>query len=173
MGELREKEQRESPSFPFPNYYRDFAGRGSGTPKSPLLSPSDPAAGRCGGEDVPGGLGIPAALELIPQSRAACHAFLVCFVCFCFNRTDGIIFSRAHALHETFQNSPRRSQWSVGGGCWGVERGGGSRSFSVVQELCNSYEKKGIKTKTKHKCTGTSSLVTQQKDPLVEIEGSL
>lgn len=158
MGELREKEQRESPSFPFPNYYRDFAGRGSGTPKSPLLSPSDPAAGRCGGEDVPGGLGIPAALELIPQSRAACHAFLVCFVCFCFNRTDGIIFSRAHALHETFQNSPRRSQWSVGGGCWGVERGGDQEVSLLFKNCATVIKKRGLKPKQNTNAPGQALL---------------
>lgn len=43
-----EKEQRESPRFLFPTFYLDFAGRGEGTPKPPLLSPSEPAAGRWG-----------------------------------------------------------------------------------------------------------------------------
>lgn len=132
-NEVGEKEQRESPRSPFPNYYRDFAGRGSGTPKSPLLIPSDPAAGRCGGKDA-AGLGIPAALELIPQSQAACHAFSVCFVCFCFNRTHGIIFSRAHVLHETFQNSPRRSPGSLGGGC--LEGEGRDQEVSVLFKNC-------------------------------------
>lgn len=132
-AELREKEQRESPRFPFPNFYRGFAGRGSGTPKPLILSPSDPAVCRCGGEDADR-LGISAALELIPQSQAACHAFLVCFVCFCFNRTNGIIFSRAHVLHETFQNSPRRSQRSLRGGC--LEGEGGNQEVSLLFKSC-------------------------------------
>lgn len=57
-NEMGEKEQRESPRSPFPNYYRDPPNVPSSVPLS--------SCGRCGGEET-SGLGIP---ELIPQSMA-------------------------------------------------------------------------------------------------------
>lgn len=86
-----------------------------------------------------------------------------CFVFFCFNRADDIIFSRAYVLHETFQNSSRSSQRSLGGVFGGRE--GRLRKFlccpRTVQQLCGEKKKK--------KKSEESSFITQQKHPLVEM----
>lgn len=86
-----------------------------------------------------GVLGKAASLELISKSQAACHAFLVCFVFFCFSCTDVIIFSRAYVLHEPFKTALFVPS-VIWAGCLGDDGrgvgGGGNQEVSQLSKNC-------------------------------------
>lgn len=65
-GGCGRKSKGNPPSFPFLIITGTLPDVDRGPPNLPSSVPLTQLRGRCGGKDAPGGLGIPAALELIP-----------------------------------------------------------------------------------------------------------